>query len=55
MGLMQTNGGVHMGTNTIAIATTQCEQALIHVWNQQIVKGLCNFGNELLHYLELKK
>ena len=27
MGLMQTNGGVHMGTDTVAVAATQCEQA----------------------------
>ena len=25
---MQTNGGVHMGTDTIAVAATQCEQPL---------------------------
>ena len=29
MGLMQTNAGVQMGTDTIAIAATQCEQAFI--------------------------
>ena len=28
MGLMQTHGGVHMGIDTIAVAATQCEQAL---------------------------
>ena len=28
MGLMQTNEGVHMGTDTSTIAATQCEQAL---------------------------
>ena len=25
MGLMQTNGGVHMGSDTVAVAATQCE------------------------------
>ena len=34
---------------------TKSHQHIIHVWNQQIVKGLCNFGNEPLHYSELKK
>ena len=27
MGLMQTNGGVHMGTDIIVVAATQREQA----------------------------
>ena len=41
MGLMQTNGGVHMGTDTDAVATTQCEQALrrhLRIYLDLIVK-----------------
>ena len=26
MSLMQTNGGVHMGSDTVAVAATQCER-----------------------------
>ena len=28
MGLMKTNGGVHTGSDTVAIATTQCEHCI---------------------------
>ena len=28
MGVMQTNGGVHMGTDTIAVAATQYERCI---------------------------
>ena len=31
IGLMQTNGSVHMGTNTVTVAATQCEQGLSYV------------------------
>ena len=31
MGLMQTNGAVLMGADTVAVAATQCKQALMGV------------------------
>ena len=30
MGLMQTNGDVHMGTDNVAVAATQCERCTIY-------------------------
>ena len=64
MGLMQTNEGVHMGTYTIAIAATQCEQALsptsiyilthlfIPTWCYWIIPNICiTLSNSLSNFL----
>ena len=53
MGLMQTNGDVHMGTNAVAIAAAQCEQGLrlIHTGCESEVACLLLLGATKALYL----
>ena len=52
VGVCKLTGNV---TNLCSVIHTRSHINELCVWNQQMVKVLCIFGDKLLHYLELKK